>query len=240
MIENFLQWARVDETRSPKAIIVPHAGYIYSGAIAASAYARFVFDRRIIKRVILIGPSHYATMTALATSSAQAFATPLGEVCVDEPGVRQACQLRRVTVSDEAHREEHSLEVQLPFLQYVLEDFQIVPLLAVEATGNDVAEVIESLWGGPETRFVISSDLSHHHSYDEARRLDFVTSRNIEQLRANEIREEHACGWIPIRGLLGAARRRRLHVRTVDLRNSGDTAGPSDRVVGYGAFLFEE
>ena len=238
-IEGFLSRVKPDDAVAPKAIIAPHAGYIYSGPIAASAYARFASARDVIKRVVLIGPSHYVSFDGLAASSAEAFATPLGLVPVDTNAVRQICLLPQITVLDEAHAREHSLEVHLPFLQAVLNDFKIVPLVVGEATDQEVAGVIDALWSGPETRFVISSDLSHYHDYTKARELDSFTSRAIEQLRSQDIGEEHACGRISIRGLLHAAREHGLRARTVDLRNSGDTAGPRSQVVGYGAFVFE-
>ena len=223
-----------------KAVIAPHAGYIFSGPVAASAHARFMPDREVIKRVVLIGPSHFVSFDGLAASSAEFFATPLGLVPVDTDAVRQVSSLPQVSILDEAHAREHSLEVQLPFLQMVLNDFKIVPLVTCDASGKDVAEVIATLWDGPETRFVISSDLSHNCHYSLAQELDAATSRAIEQLRPEAIAAEQACGRIPICGLLRLALTHGLHARTVDLRNSGDTAGPRSEVVGYGAFVFEE
>jgi len=239
LVESFLSRVRLDAAAGPKAIIAPHAGYIYSGPIAASAYARFAPERQIIKRVVLIGPSHYVSFEGLAAPGAEAFATPLGLVPVDTEAVGRICALPQVMVLDEAHAREHSLEVQLSFLQVVLGDFQIVPLVVHEATDEAVARVLDALWGGPETRCVISSDLSHYHAYSSARELDAATSRAIEQLRPQDIEEDQACGRIPIRGLLRAAQRHGLSARAVDLRNSGDTAGPRNQVVGYGAFVFE-
>ena len=224
----------------PKAIIVPHAGYLYSGPIAASAYAQLIPARDHIQRVVLLGPSHYVAVEGLATSSAEAFATPLGLVRVDVEGVRQARTLAQVKELDEAHEREHSLEVQLPFLQTVLGDFALVPLAVGDATAEEVSQVLDTLWGGPETRFVISSDLSHYCDFQTAQRLDKATAKAIEALKPGGVGEERACGRNPIRGLLQAARRHGLHARTVDLRSSGDTAGPRDKVVGYGAFVFEE
>lgn len=238
-VERFLGRVEPDDASAPKAIIAPHAGYVYSGPIAASAYARFAGDRNDIKRVNLLGPSHYVQFDGLAVSGAEAFATPLGLVSVDTEAVRRICSLPQVKVLDAAHAREHSLEVHLPFLQVVLQDFKIVPLVIGEASDEQVADVIEALWGGQETRFVISSDLSHYHEYNSARELDSFTSRAVENLRPQDIQEEHACGRIPIQGLLRAARQHDLRGRTVDLRNSGDTAGPRDQVVGYGAFVFE-
>ena len=225
---------------APKALIAPHAGYLYSGPIAASAYAQLLPARDQIKRIVLFGPSHYVALDGLATSSAEAFATPLGIVPVDVEAVRQVRSLPQVREFDAAHAQEHSLEVQLPFLQCVLGDFTLVPLAVGEATPEDISQVLDALWDGPETRLVVSSDLSHYHDFQTAQRLDRATAKAIEALKPGGIGEERACGRMPIRGLLEAARRHGLRARTVDLRNSGDTAGPHDRVVGYGAFVFEE
>ena len=223
----------------PKALIVPHAGYPYSGPIAASAYAQFLPARDQIRRVVVLGPSHYVAVSGFATSSAEAFATPLGLVPVDVEAVRQVRALPQVRELDEAHEYEHSIEVQLPFLQTVLRDFALVPLAVGDATPEEVGQVLDLLWDGPETRFIISSDLSHYCDFQTARRLDAATAKAIEALKPGGVGEERACGRIPIRGLLQAARRHGLRARAVDLRNSGDTAGPRDKVVCYGAFVFE-
>jgi len=225
----------------PKAIIAPHAGFIYSGPIAASAYAQLAPSRDSIKRVVLLGPSHFALFDGLAASSAEVFATPLGKVPVDTAATRDLCsRLPQVRVRDEAHADEHALEVQLPFLQMVLADFKIVPLLVGEATDDEIAAVIEALWDGEETRIVISSDLSHYHDYQTAQQTDSETARAIESLDWKKLRGDLACGCRPICGLLSAAKERGLRCRAVDLRNSGDTSGERDRVVGYGAFVFTQ
>jgi AmmeMemoRadiSam system protein B len=224
---------------TPKAIIVPHAGYIYSGPVAASAYAWLHQARDRIRRIVLLGPSHRVPFYGLALSSADAFTTPLGDIPVDQEAIQAVRDLPQVQVLDEAHTLEHSLEVQLPFLQEVLGDFSLVPLVVGEASAAEVAEVLERLWGGDETRLVISSDLSHYHDYETARSMDGATSRAIETLSLEAIGYEDACGRVPVTGLLAAARRHGLKVRTLDLRNSGDTAGPRDQVVGYGAYVFE-
>jgi len=224
----------------PKAIIVPHAGYLYSGPIAASAYAQLIPARDLIQRIVLLGPSHYVALDGLATPSADTFATPLGSVPLDLEAIRQVRSLPQVRELDDAHAQEHSLEVQLPFLQTVLGRFTLVPLVVGNATTGEIAEVLEVLWDGAETRFVISSDLSHYYDFQTARRLDRATAQAIEALKPAGIGDERACGRIPIRGLLHAARRHRLRARTIDLRNSGETAGSRDKVVGYGAFAFEE
>jgi AmmeMemoRadiSam system protein B len=223
---------------TPKAIIAPHAGYVYSGPIAASVYARLIPARDRIRRVVLLGPAHRVAFEGLAVSAAAAFTTPLGDIPVDTVAVERLLALPQVRVLDQAHRGEHSLEVQLPFLQEVLVDFTLVPLVVGDATPEEVSEVIEALWGGDETLVVISSDLSHYHDYATARRLDAATSRAIESLRPQDIGYEDACGRIPVNGLLLSARGHGLRAQLLDLRNSGDTAGTRDRVVGYGAYAF--
>lgn len=224
----------------PKAIIAPHAGYVYSGPVAASAYAPLAPAKERIRRVVLLGPSHRVGFRGIALASADAYATPLGIVPIDRAALAEIQDLPFVGLLDQAHAQEHSLEVQLPFLQEVLGEFQLVPLVVGEATPEQVAEVLDRLWGGPETLIVVSSDLSHYHDYASARRLDRATSEAIVNLRPEAIGYDSACGRVPVNGLLHSARRRGLTARTVDLRNSGDTAGDKSRVVGYGAYLFEE
>jgi len=223
----------------PKAVIVPHAGYIYSGPIAASAYARLRRLRDTIRRVLLLGPVHRVPVHGLALPGALAFETPLGRVPVDREAVNRILPLRQVTTSVAAHALEHSLEVQLPFLQQVLGDFQLVPLAVGDATAEEVAEVIEILWGGPETLIVVSSDLSHYLPYNLAQHIDNQTCAAIVRMQALDSHEQ-ACGATPVNGLLLAARRRHLTPLLLDQRNSGDTAGERDRVVGYAAFAFTE
>ena len=222
----------------PKAIIVPHAGYIYSGSIAASAYARLGIARDVIHRVVLLGPSHRVSFQGIAVSGMATFSTPLGQVPVDQAAVEQVRKLPNVSVLEQAHAQEHSLEVHLPFLQEVLSEFKLVPLLVGDAEPQEVGAVLEALWGGPETLIVISSDLSHYQCYQAARLLDSATSQAIEALRFEDIGYELACGCNPVSGLLWVARRKSLHGETIDLCNSGDTAGPRDQVVGYGAYVF--
>ena len=238
MIQGFLEKAATTGAQ-PKAIIAPHAGYIYSGPIAASAYARLLAGRSNIRRIVLLGPSHRVGFRGLAVSSAEWFATPLGDITIDRKAVEKILELPFVQTSDRAHAFEHSLEVHLPFLQEVLENFSLVPAVVGDANPEEVAEVLELLWDGDETALVISSDLSHYHDYATARRKDEATSAAIEALRPQDIGVEHACGRLPVNGLLYAARRRGLKAQTVDLRNSGDTAGGKDSVVGYGAYVFE-
>ncbi len=224
---------------APKAMIAPHAGYVYSGPIAASVYARLKSMRGRIACVVLIGPSHRVALRGLAAPSVDYFATPLGRIAVDHAALAAIADLPQVCVHDAAHAQEHSLEVHLPFLQETLGEFMLVPLVVGEAKPEAVAEVLERLWGGPETLIVVSSDLSHYHDYASARRLDTETSHAIEALRYEDIGYDDACGRVPVNGLLYYARRHGLKARTVDLRNSGDTAGTHDRVVGYGAFVVE-
>ena len=220
----------------PKAVVAPHAGYVYSGPIAGSVYARVARLRGTVTRVVLLGPAHRVPLRGLAVPSVDALETPLGPVPVDDAGRRSVLDLPQVTVDDGAHADEHSLEVHLPFLQVVLGDVTVVPLVAGLVAGEDVAEVLDVAWGGDETLVVVSTDLSHYLDYDTATRVDRETAAAVVARRAAEIGPHTACGAYPLRGLLVAAARRGLEVQLLDLRNSGDTAGPRDRVVGYGAF----
>jgi AmmeMemoRadiSam system protein B len=224
---------------TPKAIVVPHAGYIYSGPVAASAYARLLPLARTVTRVVLLGPTHRVPVRGLAVSPARAFATPLGEVPVDAAAVERVRTLPQVVVSESAHAREHALEVQLPFLQSVLGPFAVVPFAVGDATAEEVAQVLELLWGGPETLIVVSSDLSHYHRYADAAQIDRATADAILALSPS-LDHEQACGATPVNGLLLCARRRGLAPSLLDLRNSGDTAGDRSRVVGYAAFAFTE
>lgn len=223
LVGRYLQAARPGGP-VPKALIVPHAGYAYSGPIAASAYALLAPLRARVRRVVLLGPAH--------------FATPLGQVPVDIEAVEAACRVEAVQVVDPAHTWEHCLEVQLPFLQEVLDDFAILPLLVGEAEAEEIVAVLDVLWGGDETLVVVSSDMSHFHDYETAQRLDGATAKAIEALKDENLDKTRACGCTAIKGLLRVARHRRLQAEVVDLRNSGDTAGPPERVVGYGAYAF--
>lgn len=227
MIEGFLAAAKPGP--HPKAIIAPHAGYIYSGPIAAGAYIRIPST---VSRVVLIGPSHRVPLRGLAGSSAAFWRTPLGDVPVECPA--------GVPVNDAAHEQEHSLEVHLPFLQTVLGAFTLVPLVAGDASAEAVAEVLEELWGGTETLIVISSDLSHYETYDTAKVMDQVAAKAILALDERGLEYDNACGLVPVGGLLHLAKKKNLRTGLIDLRNSGDTAGPRDQVVGYGSFAFYE
>jgi hypothetical protein len=223
---------------APKALIAPHAGYVYSGPIAGSAYAALRPLRGRIERVVLLGPSHHVYLRGLAAPEAEAFATPLGEVPLDTEAIERALALPQVRRLGAAHDWEHSLEVQIPFLTLSLGEIRLAPFAVGDASDAEVAEVLDLLWGGAETLIVVSSDLSHYHGYAKARRLDEATSEAIVALRPAGLGDESACGRVPVRGLLVAAKRHGLGARLLDLRSSGDTAGPRDRVVGYGAYVF--
>ena len=223
----------------PKAIIAPHAGYVYSGPIAANAYARLAPARDTIKRVVLLGPTHRVAVRGLALPSVECFATPLGTVEIDREAVQSLRAMPQVVVSDQAHAMEHSLEVHVPFLQAVLGDFRLVPLAVGFVEPDAVAAVIEKLWGGPETLIVVSSDLSHYLAYGEAQQIDRATCDAILELRS-DIDHDHACGATPVSGLAVLAKRKGLRPELIDLRNSGDTAGDKSRVVGYASFAFYE
>jgi len=223
----------------PKAIIAPHAGYVYSGPVAASIYAPLIALRGAVSRVVLLGPTHRVAVDGLALPASRAFATPLGMITIDQHAVAAIVDLPQVIVSEAAHAQEHSLEVQLPFLQTVLGDFSLLPLAVGDASPQAVAQVLERLWGGDETLIVVSSDLSHYLPYGQARRIDAQTAQSIVDLDPT-IDHQQACGATPVNGLLLAARAHGLHGQLIDLRNSGDTAGDKARVVGYGAFAFCE
>ena len=227
----------VQDTPLPsKAIIAPHAGLIYSGPIAATVYASLQSVSEKITRVLLLGPSHRVYLKGLALSSADYYETPLGKIEIDQKACEPIRDLPQITVSDAAHAQEHSLEVHLPFLQVVLYRFKLIPIVVGETSPQEVAEVLEILWGDDETQIIISSDLSHYHDYETAKQLDLSTSKAIENLQLDSIGSQQACGCMPMRGLLQLARKKDLKVKTLDLRNSGDTAGTKDRVVGYGAY----
>ncbi len=222
----------------PKVIIAPHAGYIYSGPIAASVYARLGPARNRIKRVVLLGPTHRVAVRGLAVPSHAAFQTPLGSVPLDRALINELKRLPQVREFDQTHAAEHSLEVHLPFLQQTFADFRLVPIVVGDAEPNEVAAVLQAAWGGPETLIVISSDLSHYHDYATAQSLDAATSSAITELRLDGVSDVGACGRMPIRGFLLLARQIGMAATAIDVRNSGDTAGPRDRVVGYGAYMF--
>jgi AmmeMemoRadiSam system protein B len=221
----------------PRAVIAPHAGYVYSGPIAGSAYRRLVGAREAINRVLLLGPSHRVAFRGIAATGMDAFATPLGDVPVDQQANEIVLALPFVHVREAAHAQEHGLEVHLPFLMAVLDSFSIVPLVVGDASPDDVAAVIKALWSDT-TLVVVSSDLSHYHDYLTARRMDAATSEAIRTLHPEAIGHDAACGRIAVNGLLTFARRHGLQAEVLDLRNSGDTVGSRDQVVGYGAYVF--
>jgi MEMO1 family protein len=222
----------------PKALIAPHAGYVYSGSVAAEAFARLRGGAHAIKRVVLIGPAHFVPLRGIAAPTVDAFETPLGRVPLDREALSAIADL--VVEADAPHAPEHSLEVELPFLQALLPSFSLVPLVIGHATATDVAEVLRRLWGGPETVIVVSSDLSHYHDYDAARRLDAATAAAIELGDWQSLGPDQACGFLAVAGLIVETNRRRLAPRRLALCNSGDTAGGRERVVGYGAWMIED
>jgi MEMO1 family protein len=239
MVHGYLETAtEFDEVTVPKAIIAPHAGYVYSGPIAGSAYVPVATLAGQVERVIVLSPAHTLAIRGLATTSADTFQTPLGDVPIDQEAIKQMLTLTQVEVLDAAHVREHGIEVHLPFLQETLGNFSLVPFVVGLTSPEDVQEVIEALWGGTETLIVISSDLSHFLNYKAAQQLDRATCAAIERLQPEAIQIDGACGRRPIQGLLLSAKQRKLSVVTLDLRNSGDTAGSKDRVVGYGAWAF--
>ena len=238
MVDAYLASPRIRHP-APKAIIAPHAGYIYSGPIAGTVYAPLAQVRTDIRRVVILGPAHRVACRGLAVSGADAFDTPLGPVWVDKAAVERILALPQVQHFEETHAQEHSLEVQLPFLQRILEDFTIVPIVVGDASPTEIDQVLEALWGGPETLIVISSDLSHYHDYETAKAYDGAASKAIELLQPASIKDHQACGRQPIKGLLKRSLALDLRATTLDLRNSGDTEGKRDRVVGYGGYVFE-
>lgn len=238
-VDQLLAAVPTTEALPAKALIVPHAGYVYSGSTAAMAYAALAPRRATIHRVVLLGPTHRVAVDGMAVPKTDAFATPLGSIPLDSTAVARLATLPQVVVSDREHAEEHSLEVHLPFLQRLLDDFTLVPLAVGHATPEAVAEVLDLLWGGPETLIVISSDLSHFLPYAAANQVDRDTCQHILQLDTH-IRPDQACGAYPVNGLLLAARRRGLVPQLIHRCNSGDTAGDRQRVVGYAAFSFGE
>lgn len=223
----------------PKVLIVPHAGYVYSGATAARAYAHLATAHKTIRRVILLGPTHRVAVNGMALPTVSFFSTPLGDIPLDIHAIADLQDFPQVVFSDHVHAQEHSLEVQLPFLQTALDDFTLIPVAVGNCPPNAVAKVINHLWGGPETLIVISTDLSHFLPYTEAKAVDANTCRHILNFDSH-IRPDQACGAFPINGLLLVAQQRQLNIQQIDLCNSGDTAGDKQRVVGYAAFVLDE
>jgi AmmeMemoRadiSam system protein B len=228
-------------TVMPKALIAPHAGYAYSGRVAGAAFAILRASAQTITRVVLIGPAHYVHLSGIAVPGFEAFATPLGRVAVDTEACSELGRVKFVTQTDAPHAPEHALEVELPFLQTILlSSFQVVPLLVGDSAPEEVAHLLDQLWGGSETLIVVSSDLSHYHSYEIAQRLDLATAQAIEKGDWQSLGSANACGWLAVAGLLKETQRRELEASRLSLCNSGDTAGECDRVVGYGAWMFTE
>lgn len=219
----------------PKVLIVPHAGYIYSGQTAAMAYAELRPWRSVIKRVVLLGPTHRVAVNGLALPTVNFFSTPLGNIPLDSISISQLAELPHIVFSDLVHAQEHSLEVQLPFLQAILDEFTLIPVAVGNASPQVVATLINRLWGGDETLIVISTDLSHFHAYAVAQHIDDDTCQRILQLDPS-IRPEQACGAYPLNGMLEVAQQRQLKIRMINHCNSGDTAGDKLRVVGYASF----
>jgi len=222
---------------NPKAMIVPHAGYVYSGFTAASAYIRLNAER--IRHVVLLGPVHRVPVRGLALPDTGAFATPLGIIPLNTAGMQAIEHFPQVVTSAAAHQQEHSLEVQLPFLQRTLNNFTLIPLAVGDATADEVGEVLNALWGDESTLILISSDLSHFHPYAEAQNMDAATADSVLALQAS-VSHQQACGATPVNGLLSVAKKRHMHASLLDARNSGDTAGDQNRVVGYASFAFHE
>lgn len=239
-LDGFLNGSNANNLTAPKAIIVPHAGYVYSGPCAAEAYATLLKNAEIITRVILLGPCHRVAVQGIATSSARLWRTPLGDVKIDRAAVDALHKLPFVVENDDAHAKEHSLEIHLPFLQKTLGDFALVPLAVGNCSNKEIAGLLGKFWGGPETLIVISTDLSHFHDYPTAQKMDRQTAAAIEAFDWKEIGRDQACGRIPMSGLLTYAKEKDMRVERVGLCNSGDTAGDKSRVVGYGSWVLYE
>ena len=235
MLANAETDSETDRMPPPKALIVPHAGYVYSGPIAATAYRCLLPVAHRIRRVVLLGPAHRVYLKGMAFPSVDTFTVPTGSVPLNRPAMDAALALPGTGISDEAHAQEHSLEVHLPFLEAVLGAFTLVPIVVGDCSAEAVARVLDELWGGDETLIVVSSDLSHYHPYAEARQFDARTTDRILHL-STHLAGEEACGANAINGLMLAARHHDLSVRVLDVRNSGDTAGDRHQVVGYGAY----
>ncbi|MCB1738994.1 MAG: AmmeMemoRadiSam system protein B [Gammaproteobacteria bacterium] len=223
----------------PKALIVPHAGYRYSGAIAAAGYARLRPLRSRIRRVVLLGPSHRVPLRGMAVASVDAFATPLGNVPLDSVARAAVEDLPAVRVDDAPHALDHAIEVQLPFLQRCLDRFHLIPVSVGNCAAQTVARLLDELWGDEDTLIVVSTDLSHFHPYDQAHDIDGATIERILH-RAHDIAGEQACGCHALNGLMLAAHRYDLQVDLVDCCNSGDSGGGLERVVGYASFVLHQ
>ncbi len=239
-IAHLLAEADLGQEPAPKALIAPHAGYIYSGGVAAAAFVTLKGSAASINRVVVIGPAHYVSVPGIAIPLAKAFDTPLGRVPVDQDTLAALEDLPFVVQTDAPHTPEHALEVELPFLQSLLPRFRLVPLVVGDTEPQHVATVLGRLWNGAETLIVVSSDLSHYHDYEAARCLDHATAQAVERGDWDAIGPNQACGFLAVGGLLQETARRGITARQLALCNSGDTAGSRDSVVGYGAWRFDE
>ncbi|MBF0239959.1 MAG: AmmeMemoRadiSam system protein B [SAR324 cluster bacterium] len=240
-IQDFLGQVSMTVAQRTKVLIAPHAGYIYSGPIAASGYKMLEPLRQSIKKVILLGPAHRVYLQGLAAPSVHYFETPLGKILLDREVLDHLLiEFPYVVTMDQAHNQEHSLEVHLPFLQMLLADFTLVPLVVGDCSPEKVAMVLNRLWGDSETLIVVSTDLSHFESYTKAQNLDLQTAETIEAFDYEKLSPHGACGCFPVRGVLACARERHMQIKRMDLRNSGDTAGDKSRVVGYGSWILSE
>jgi AmmeMemoRadiSam system protein B len=237
-VEQLLDTAPAWNGPVPKALIAPHAGYPFSGPVAAAAYATLARGRGVVQRVVLLGPAHFVGFHGVAATDKEAFETPLGRVAVDVPALNELVERQLVVRFEQAHTSEHCLEVQLPFLQVRLEKFKILPLVVGDVSAIELGGLLDAIWGGPETLIIVSSDLSHYLDTAAARVMDESTAVAIERLAPEELNEQQACGLVAIRSLLTVASKHHLVARRLDLRNSADAGGPADRVVGYGAFAF--
>lgn len=238
LVDELIASAAPGADLTPKALIVPHAGYAYSGPVAASAYARLGDAAAHIETVVMFAPAHRWPVPGLALPGVAGFDMPLGQVAIDADGVARVAHLDCVEATQAAHAREHAIEVQLPFLQRCLPTgFTLLPFVVGQATLEQVLEVMTLCWGHTETLLVVSSDLSHFHDYDTARLLDTATTAAIEQLAPAQVQEGGACGRVAIQALLTAASQRGLSAKMVDQRSSGDTAGGRSEVVGYGAYV---
>ena len=234
-VGRLLEHAEEKGRESPAVVVAPHAGYVYSGPVAAEAFSAISGRASDVGRIVVVGPSHYVAFAGLATSGAPAFRTPLGDVPVDGGAEARLERLPQVARRPGVHAPEHALEVELPFLQRLVPRFELVPLLVGEAAAEEVAEALDLVCSDASTLLVVSTDLSHFYDYETARAMDLDTCRRVE--RAREVDSDHACGWRALNGLFVLAEQREWRLCTLDLRNSGDTAGGRDSVVGYGAWI---
>ncbi|MGD9638118.1 MAG: AmmeMemoRadiSam system protein B [Alphaproteobacteria bacterium] len=240
LLEALLYQKELPDIPPPKAVIVPHAGYVFSGQTAAVAYRRLSSSDSITKRVVIFGPCHRVPFNGLALSSADKWETPIGEINVDTKTCQELNELEFVNYNDDAHNEEHSIEAQIPFIKKVFNNVEIVPILTCMTSLKEAVAVMEKVWGDEETLIIISADLSHFLDYDACKQKDAETVKAIENLDYSDLDNDNTCGFIPICALIDIARRKKMKVETFDVRNSGDTAGKKDSVVGYASIGFWE